>query len=82
MEEKKEKNNKKSFKNRRNKDPIIKYGNKTHKYKENIENNNNYFNDEDNNNKLTNYFLFNLQREKMIDNQQSKAYIRPKTPKY
>ncbi len=40
-----------------------------------------YNNDDNDSNKLTNYFLFNLHREKMIDSQQRKDNIRPKTPK-
>ena len=40
------------------------------------------FNIDANSGTLTNYFLFNLQREKMIDNFQRKEHIRPKTPKF
>jgi hypothetical protein len=42
---------------------------------------NTLFNNDNSNNKLTNYFLFNLHREKMIDSQQRKENLRPKTPK-
>ena len=42
---------------------------------------NTLFNNDNSNNKLTNYFLFNLHREKMIDSQQRKDNLRPKTPK-
>ena len=47
----------------------------------NNEINNNILKNDETESKLTNYFLFNLQREKMIDSQQKKEYIRPKTPK-
>ena len=34
------------------------------------------------NNKLTKYFLFNLQREKVLNNKNLIKFIRQKTPKY
>ena len=37
---------------------------------------------DDNSHNLTNYFLFNLHREKMIDSQQKKFKTKPKTPKH
>ena len=59
--------------------------NDNEKYKTYKDNWNNYFkNDDDDDgedNKLTNYFLFNLHREKMIDNQHSKAFGNNKTSK-
>jgi hypothetical protein len=46
---------------------------------------NNYFKNDNNedggDNKLTNYFLFNLHREKMIDSQHSKGFTSNKTSK-
>ena len=51
------------------------------KYKRNLDYNINFFKNDENGLKLTNYFLFNLHREKMIDNQQRRDYKRPKTPK-
>jgi len=51
------------------------------KYKRNLDYNNNFFKNDENGLKLTNYFLFNLHREKMIDSQQRRDYKRPKTPK-
>ena len=53
-----------------------------------VENNKNnsifiFNNDNDeNSHNLTNYFLFNLHREKMIDSQQKKFKTKPKTPKH
>ena len=51
--------------------------------KNNKEVNKNYFENDDNEtgSKLTNYFLFSVQRERMFDSQQRKDFIRPKTPK-
>ena len=49
--------------------------------KKNKEVNTNFFENDETGSKLTNYFLFNLQRERMIDSQQKKDFIRPKTPK-
>ena len=40
------------------------------------------FNNDENAHNLTNYFLFNLHREKMIDSQQKKFRTKPKTPKH
>ena len=51
------------------------------KHKRNKEINYNFFQYDEPGSKLTNYFLFNLHREKMIDSQPKKNYIRPKTPK-
>ena len=54
------------------------------KYKTYKDNWNNYFKNDDNggeDNKLTNYFLFNLHREKMIDSQHSKDFTNNKNSK-
>lgn len=59
----------------------INNGKEGDKYRKNKDFKLNYFQNDDNGSKLTNYFLFNLQREKMIDSQQRKEYKRPKTPK-
>ena len=54
----------------------------TDKHKRTKDMNYNFFQNNEPGSKLTNYFLFNLHREKMIDSQQQKKnYIRPKTPK-
>ena len=76
------KNNKSSNKKEKNsineKNKNIGKGDKRKRY---IEDNINFFKEDETGSKLTNYFLFNLHREKMIDSQQKKDLIKPKTPK-
>ncbi len=74
-------NNRYSAKKGNNLDELIISFGKGDKHKRNKDIYNNFFKDDDNNNKLTNYFLFNLHRERMIDSQQKKENLRPKTPK-
>ena len=74
-------NNRYSTKKGNNLDELIISFGKGDKHKRNKDIYNNFFKDDDNNNKLTNYFLFNLHRERMIDSQQKKENLRPKTPK-
>ena len=60
------------------------YDNENYKTNKDNWNNNNYFKNDDDDrkdNKLTNYFLFNLHREKMIDSQQSKDFTNNKNSK-
>ena len=81
----KENNNKNSqlsdSKGKNNINELILKSGTADKYKRNLDYNNNFFKNDENGLKLTNYFLFNLHREKMIDSQQRRDYKRPKTPK-
>ena len=71
------KNNKNLYKKEKNNKNIGKDDTR----KKNKEVKTNFFENDETGSKLTNYFLFNLQRERMIDSQQKKDFIRPKTPK-
>ena len=79
----KNKNNKLSSKKEKiNKNEInLNTGKGGDKHRKNKDFNLNLFQNDKGESKLTDYFLFNLQREKMIDSQQRTEYIRPKTPK-
>ena len=74
------KNNKNLYKKEKNNINNKNIG-KDDTHKKNKEVNTNFFENDETGSKLTNYFLFNLQRERMIDSQQKKDFIRPKTPK-